>query len=560
MTDNQDVSRLEKYMEEYWEYVLKHNPTFATYTGDHRYDDKIEDCSEREVQAQNAFVRDMSGRADNIDPGALSAEDRLNLDLFKRTLSFSLKLSEFNTHLAPLDHMSGPHIDFPQITAFHPFGTEKDFENYVSRLHAFPVQIDQVIENMKRGVSENYTSFFEVIAHVEAQLKTFAELDVENHPLNAPLITMDESIPEEARDRIKKSVSEAIGVSVTPAYKKLYEFIRKEYAGHCRKDEGLWSLPRGQEMYRYYTRYHTTTDMTPEEIHEIGLSEVSRISIEIKGILEKLGFSGDIAEFAEAVKERKELFPESGEEIMKMYREILAKMDQRLPEYFGRLPKAEYDIKQIEEYREQAAPAAYYYPPPRNFSRPGYFYANTYNPSVRPKFVMEALAYHEAVPGHHLQIAIMQELEHLPEFRRHEGSTAFIEGWALYAEKLADEMGCYSDDYSRYGRMTFELWRAVRLVIDTGIHYFKWSREKSIQYCRDNTDLDDHEIMTEVDRYIAMPGQALAYKIGELKILELRGEMEKVQGRDFRLKDFHDRLLEHGALPLDILQGIILNR
>ena len=273
--------------------------------------------------------------------------------------------------------------------------------------------------------------------------------------------------------------------------------------------------------------------------------------------MSKIGFSGSIREFADHVKQKKELYPETGQEIIEAYRNILSEMDKRLPEFFKRLPKATYDIKEIEKYREQAAPAAYYYPPPRDFSRPGYFYANTYRPEQRPKYEMEALSYHEAVPGHHLQIAIMQELENIPDFRRHEGSTAFIEGWALYAEKLSREMGFYHDDFSEYGRLSFELWRAVRLVVDTGLHFYKWSRDETITYCKENTGLEDHEIEVEVDRYIAMPGQALAYKMGELKIIELREKAKNAFGPAFNIQEFHDRLLEHGALPLSILENVM---
>jgi uncharacterized protein (DUF885 family) len=326
---------------------------------------------------------------------------------------------------------------------------------------------------------------------------------------------------------------------------------------HCRDKEGVWSLPEGTDMYRFYVRYHTTIDLSPEEIHETGKSEVKRISEEIRKIIKRMGFDGGIREFAEYVKTKKELYPETGREIVGGYRDILLEMDKKLPRYFGRLPKAEYDIKEIEKYREQAAPAAYYYPPPRDFSRPGYFYINTYKPESRPRSIMEALAYHEAVPGHHLQIAIMQELEDIPDFRRYQGSTAYIEGWALYAEKLAKEMGFYQQDFSEYGRLTNEIWRAARLVVDTGIHYFKWSREEAIQYCRENTGLEEHEIEVEIDRYIAMPGQALAYKTGELKILQLRERAKKAFGSKFDIRDFHDRLLEEGALPLYALEDHI---
>ena len=373
----------------------------------------------------------------------------------------------------------------------------------------------------------------------------------------SPVQKLGEGFTPQDKEEIGSAVKDAIASHVTPAYTKLQEYLSKEYIKHCRKTEGVWSLPNGEEMYRFYTRYHTTTDLTPEEIHATGIREVERIESEIKGIMGKIGFQGSIVEFAEYAKQMKELYPETAAEIIEGYRGILSEMDKRLPEFFGRLPKAKYDIKEIEKYREKSAPAAYYYPPPRDFSRPGYFYANTYMPEKRARYEMEALSYHEAVPGHHLQIAIMQELEDIPEFRRHEGSTAFIEGWALYTEKLSKEMGFYKDDFSDYGRLSFELWRAVRLVVDTGLHFYKWDRDKTIQYCKDNTGLENHEIETEVDRYIAMPGQALAYKVGELKILQLREKAKAALGSGFDIKNFHDRLLGNGALPLSVLERVI---
>ncbi|TNF55807.1 DUF885 domain-containing protein [bacterium] len=399
------------------------------------------------------------------------------------------------------------------------------------------------------------TAFQKSMEHVIEQVETFTKFTPENNPLFSPLLKKSGKFSEEEREDMKNAVRETISSKVTPAYEKLYHYLSKKYLRHCREREGIWSLPEGVDLYRFYVKYHTTTDLSPEEIHEIGVSEVERISSEIKKIIKKTGYSGSIREFALTLKEKKDLYPKHAQEILDDYRDILSRMDRRLPDFFGKLPRATYDIKEIEEYREQAAPAAYYYPPPQDFSRPGYFYVNTYKPEQRPRFVMEALSYHEAVPGHHLQIATMQERKDIPDFRRYEGSTAFIEGWALYAEKLSKEMGFYQEDYSEYGRLTFEIWRAARLVVDTGLHFYQWSRDRSIRYCREHTGLEDHEIEVEVDRYIAMPGQALAYKIGELKILELRKKARELLGSGFNIKDFHDRLLQNGALPLHILEN-----
>jgi uncharacterized protein (DUF885 family) len=550
-------SELEKCFRDYWERVLKVNPTFATYIGDHRYDDALEDLSEESITAQIEYFQELLVKVERINESSLSAENKLNRKLLKTSLTNHIKLHRFKTYYIPLDHMSGPHIDFPQVIEYHPFQTRQDVEHYLSRLNTFPRQTDQVIGNLERGIKQNMTVYQKVMEHVIEQVETFTKFPSESNPLFSPLLKMSEDFSEQEKEDMKNAVREAISARVTPAYGKLYHYLSKDYIRHCREREGIWALPEGADLYRFYVEYHTTTGLSPEEIHEIGVSEVEKITSEIKKIIKKTGYNGGIREFALSLKEKKDLYPEHGQEILDGYRDILSRMDRRLHDFFGKLPRATYDIKGIEQYREQAAPAAYYYPPPQDFSRPGYFYVNTYKPEQRPRFVMEALSYHEAVPGHHLQIATMQERKDIPDFRRYEGSTAFIEGWALYAERLAREMGFYQENFSEYGRLTFAIWRAARLVVDTGIHFYRWSRDRSIQYCREHTGLEDHEIEVEVDRYIAMPGQALAYKIGELKILELREKAGKALGLGFKIREFHDRLLENGALPLYILEKVL---
>ena len=549
--------QLEAYLKEYWEYVLQHNPTFATYIGDHRYNDALEDLSEGALSAQNGYFKDLLVKTEKVDEDMLTNGNSLNRTLLVNTLTNNIEMFRHRTHYLPLDHMQGLHIDFPQIIEFHPFNTQKDIDDYLSRLTAFPSRIDQLIGLLQKGSAHHITAFKKIIEHVLMQVETFTNYAPEDSPLFSPVRKMKDGFPAQDIEDTGSRVKQAISSAVTPAYKKLQEYLRNEYIRHCREKEGIWSLPDGSDMYRFYVKYHTTTDLSPEEIHETGRREVERIRGEIVALMKSLGCGGSLRECAAYVKGKRELYPRSAEEIMQGYRDILARMDTMLPDYFGRLPRATYDLREIETYREQAAPAAYYYPPPGDFSRPGYFYVNTYNPEQRPRFDMEALACHEAVPGHHLQIAIMQELKDIPDFRRYGGSTAFIEGWALYAEKLSKEMGFYQDVFSEYGRLNNEIWRAARLVVDTGLHFYKWGRDETIQYCRENTGLEEHEIGVEVDRYIAMPGQALAYKTGELKIIQLREEAEKSLGPDFDIKEFHDRLLEHGALPLYILDRMM---
>jgi len=555
MNDADD--QLQNCLTDYWEYVLRHNPTFATYIGDHRYNNVLEDLSEEALSAQSEYFEALLVKTERVDEALLNEGGRLNRKLLINALKNNIRMFQYRTHCLPLDHMQGPHIDFPQIIEFHPFKTQKDVQDYVLRLKAFPVQIDQVIGLLQKGIAYKITAFNNIIKHVLTQADTFARFAPEESPMFSPVQKLKNGFSEQEMEDIGNLIKDAISTSVTPSYKKLYDYLKNEYLKQCREEEGIWSLPDGSDMYRFYVKYHTTTDLSPEEIHETGRREVERIHWDILKLMKDLGFSGSVREFAAFVKSKRELYPQSAEEIMQGYRDILARMDRMLPEYFGRLPRAQYDLKEIETYREQAAPAAYYYSPPRDFSRPGYFYVNTFRPEQRPKFDMEALACHEAVPGHHLQIAIMQELEGIPDFRRYGGSTAFIEGWALYAEKLAKEMGFYQDVFSEYGRLNNEIWRAARLVVDTGLHFYKWSREETIHYCKENTGLEENEIEVEVDRYIAMPGQALAYKTGELKIVELREEAEKSLGKEFDIKEFHDRLLENGALPLYILDTLI---
>ena len=544
-------------LNEYWEYVLEQMPTFATYIGDHRYNNRLEDLSEAAINNQAEHFKRLLDDAEKIDETLLTDDNKLNLHMIKKSIGNQVMMHKFKTHYIPLDQMQGPHLDFPQIIEFHPFRNEKDVKDYIARLHAFPTQIDQVIELLQKGMEHKMVAYKKVIENTMSQVETFSKFTPEQSPLFSPVTKIKEILPEAALQEISDLIKESIESKVTPAYKNLFDYLSGEYINHCRDKEGLWALPDGRDMYSFYAAYHTTSDLSPDQIHEIGKSEVARISSEITAVMEKVGFTGTIREFTDYVKNRKDLYPENGDEILIGYKEILIHMDKKLPDFFGHLPEAAYDIKAIEEYREQAAPAAYYYPPPKDFSRPGYFYANTYKPEQRPKFIMEALAYHEAVPGHHLQIAIMQEQKEMPDFRRYEGSTAFIEGWALYAEKLSKEMGFYQDVYSEYGRLLMEIWRAVRLVVDTGLHYYKWTREEAIAYCIENSGEEEHEIEVEVDRYIAMPGQALAYKIGELRILDLREKAKNALASDFNIKDFHDRLLEKGALPLYELERVM---
>ena len=549
-----DAVPLNRLYEDYWEFILKENPTFATYLGDHRYDNWLEDVSSEAYEKRVDRIRQFLSELRRFNKPT-KRENQLNYDLFKRELALQIEGAKYHPYLLALTQQTGPHIDLPQLTTYHPFKTLQDYVNYVSRLTQFRRVFDQTITNLKAGLDQKIVQPRNVVEKILPQLEAQSVSTPDKSELHKPIDQIPSEIPVDQAQRITTDVNDAIMNYVIPAYTKLLKFVREEYLPKSRIRPGIWSIPNGREMYAYNIRLYTTTSLTPSQIHSLGKRELVRISKEIRAILRTVQFEGSPQQYNEALRKDKSNFYSTGEELLNGFKEILQKMDARLSEFFGRLPEAKYGFREIEEWRADAAPAAYYYAPPEDRSRPGYFYVNTFKPETRPKYMMEALAYHEAVPGHHLQIAIQQELTNLPKFRRNGGYTALVEGWALYAEFLSKEMGFYRDLLSDYGRLTAEAWRASRLVVDTGIHSLKWTRDQAIRFLKNNTASSEQDIVSEVDRYIAWPGQALAYKLGELKIRELRAKAEKRLKQLFDVRSFHDELLNDGALPLDILQG-----
>jgi prolyl oligopeptidase len=387
------------------------------------------------------------------------------------------------------------------------------------------------------------------------QIRAQVTDSVEHHLLASASDHFGDSIPPADKERLKGELLAAIRDAVVPAYKRMADYMEQDYLPACREEIGIYALPNGKERYKIIARRYTTTNQTPEEISEIGKRELARVHDEMRAVMKQVGFEGTIQAFADSLRRDKRFYYDNADSLVAGFKEILHRMDQKMPELFGRLPQAHYGFREMETYRAESAPDAYYYPAPEDRSRTAFFYINTYKPEMRPKYTMEALAYHEAVPGHHMQIALQQELEQLPMFRQHGGYTAFVEGWALYSEELPKEVGFYADPYSEFGRLTFDAWRCTRLVVDPGIHYFGWTRDQAVAFFRENTALSELNIQSEVDRYIAWPGQALAYKIGQLKLLELRHRAEDALGDAFDLRAFHDALLEEGALPLDLLEA-----
>lgn len=545
--------RLGTLFRDYWETQLRNYPAWATYLGDHRYDSLLTDHSAEAQARRSAQTRSFLERVSAIPLDGLSGADSLNHRLFRRMLEDALAGEVFRDELMPITQQGGPPSDFAELPTFHPMRNAGDVATYLARLRAFPQMIDQIILNMQEGMKAGLlparVTMEMVLPQIDALLVRDPGLSI--LAIRAADLPADLSFAE--RDRLAGDIRRTVRDAVMPSYRKLHRFIRDRYLRDCRSNVGIWALPDGAARYEYLVRHYTTTEMTPAEIHELGKQEVGQIRSQMRQVLNTLAYRGSLEDFMNALRINPRFYYSTPEELMQGFRAILSKMDQKLPELFGRLPKQGYDLKELEAFRAPSAPAAYYYGAPDDGSRPGYFYVNTYRVDTRPKYTMEALAYHEAVPGHHLQLTIQQELDDLPDFRRHGGYTAFVEGWGLYSEQLPKEVGMYADPYSEFGRLTFDAWRAVRLVVDTGIHHFKWTREQAIAYMKKNTALSDVDIVSEVERYIAWPGQALAYKIGQIKISELRTLAQQTLRANFDIRAFHDELLSEGALPLDLL-------
>ncbi len=541
------MSELRSLLREYWERVLHDHPTLATQLGDRRFEDRLTDCSEEARAERLDFEKHCLRRARDVEPETLSEGDRVEREIFIELIDTGLRSEELETHLIPMTQLFGPHLDLLQLTAIHPTEDRAGLESYVERLRSFPKQVDQIIELMRLGLEKGMVgakvNFSAILEQVRAQSSP------ESSPLLRPFEGRDDRI--DGMTTLASAAEGALREAVAPAYAKLAEFIERAYLPRCREVVGVHALPRGEEIYRRLTARCTTTELSPEEIHRIGLDEVARIQGEMESVIDRVGFTGGLKAFTEHLRGRPELHCESADAVLEGFRSVLDAVREKLPLLFGHLPQAGFEVWPIEDYRAANAPDAYYMPPAGE--RPGVFYANTYEPRSRPRYTMEALAYHEAVPGHHLQIAVAQEIEGLPEFRKYGVFTAYVEGWALYSERLPREVGFYQDLYSEFGRLTMEIWRAARLVVDTGLHHKGWTHEQAVEYLVGETALSRHNVVAEVDRYICMPGQALAYKIGELRISEIRRRAEAA-AIDFDLRGFHDRLLALGGAPLDVLE------
>ncbi len=550
-----EADKLHQFFSKEWEYGLKNNPESATWYGDDRFNNQINDKSiEKIISNHGNNIKSLKNLV-QIKRSQLDENDQLNYDLYKQDLKTTIEDYEYKNYLIPITQLGGIQIDLPNMVELMPFNNIKDFHNYISRMRAIPNAIEQTINVMKRGIKEKIMPPKVTIEKVSAQIKKQTEIPYDESPFYTPYLNIDLNISNALKDSLKQIGKLLISDQIIPAYQKLNLFFLEEYYSNARVDYAISSIPNGKRYYNYLVKYHTTTDKTPKEIHGIGIDEVSRIRKEMDKIISELNFDGEFSDFLNFLRNSNQFYYDNPEDLINGYRAICKRVDPELAKFFGKLPRIPYGVKPIPEYQAMSSPTAYYYGASADGKRPGYFWANTYNLKMRPKYEMAVLAIHEAVPGHHLQISLANEMENVPTFRKHSGHTAFVEGWGLYSESLGDEMGIYDTPYSKFGQLTYEMWRACRLVVDTGIHAFGWSRIKSIQYMAENTAKTIFDIENEIDRYIAWPGQALAYKIGELKIKEIRKNAEIILGDEFDIREFHDKLLESGSLPLDILEN-----
>jgi uncharacterized protein (DUF885 family) len=559
----EDTSRrLNELFEQYFEEYLELNPLRATFIGDNRYNDRLPNSIGPEYRARASEMNERYLAAiRRFDPATLSPEDRISYEIFLHERKREKESERFPDYLLPLSQTGGLPTFMPSLgsgTNAQPFATVQDYENWLKRLDGFVAWMDQSIVNMREGVAKGVVQPRPVMEKVVAQLDSLIVPKAEDSPFWGPIKRFPEGIGAADRERLTAAYRAAIEGKVMPAYTRVRDYVKNEYLPKARTSVAWTALPDGEEWYAFFVREHTTTDMTPKEIHEIGLGEVSRILGEMDGVRRKVGFEGDLHAFFEHLETDPKFYFTQGEELLDGYRQLKVRIDAALPKLFSVFPKADYEVRQVEPFRAQSAAGAYYQGASADGSRPGIFYVNTYNLKAQPKFGMETLSLHEASPGHHFQRAIQQEITGMPKFRRFGGNyTAYTEGWALYAEYLGPELGMFTDPYQWFGRLNDEQLRAMRLVVDTGIHSLGWSREQAIKYMLDNSTLAETDVVSEVERYIAWPGQALGYKIGDLRIQAMRREAERELGERFDLRDFHREVLGDGAVPMNVLEAKI---
>jgi uncharacterized protein (DUF885 family) len=547
------VKTLNAIFSDYWEDQLRHEPEFASSLGDNRYNDQLRNYSVEAYNDSLARGRGFLSRLAEVDTTGMSAQEQLSKDLLIQELIQNQQEARFKPWEMPVTQFDGLQISLPQLVPRLTFKSVKDYDDYIARLKKVPLAFQQITDDMSIGMEDHREPPAYLMEKVLAQVNAIANQKPEDGPFGLPLRKFPASVSATQQARIRQELLAAIAGQVAPAYVRFGKFLKAQYIPGGRSDPGIWALPDGDAYYRFLVKQSTTTDLTPEQIHQIGVDQVKQDEDQLLAIAHKLGFA-DIKALQNAATHNPKLFPTSKEQLLDAYRGYLDRMRPKLPQLFGRLPKATLVVMPVPAYIEKDQAAAYYEHGSPDGSRPGTVYVNTYQFETRSLADVEDRAYHEGLPGHHLQISIAQELTDVPEFRKYLGYTAYTEGWGLYAEQLGKDVGFYQDPYSDYGRLEGDIWRAIRLVVDTGVHSKHWTRQQMVDYFHEHSAVEESGVQAEVDRYIAWPAQALGYKVGQLKFLELRAKAQQALGDKFNLSAFHDQVLDSGALPLDTLE------
>ncbi len=550
------TSELHALFETAWEQDLKDYPRAATYLGDKRFNARWTELTPQAFAQRDKQYRAWIEAANRIDASALSEDDRLNRELFVRLYQDRLDAYRFHAELRPVDQLnySAGILTANEVTEVIDFASTRDYEDWLARLRALDRYVDDTIALMREGIRQRNVQPRIIVERVAKQLEAHLVTDPTRSLFYQPFTRFPAAVPVARQQALAHDARQAIESTVVPAYRRLQTFIAREYLPASRASVGIWDSPQGAEYYANRVRWYTTTTLSPDEVHELGLREVERIRAEMDKIIRQVDFKGSFAEFLTYLRTDAKFRPSSAEALFDAYRVMAKRIDPLLTEYFGVLPRTPYGVRPIPEANAPDTTTAYYQPLSADGRRPGYFYVNLYRPEERPSYEIPVLTAHEAVPGHHLQQALAKEQGELPKFRRDFEATAYVEGWGLYAESLGDEMGLYADPYDKFGQLTYEMWRAVRLVVDTGMHHKRWTREQAIEFFRANAAKSELDIVNEIDRYIAWPGQATAYKVGEITIKRLRQEAAAQLGSRFDLRRFHDEVLGGGAVPLDVLE------
>tara|TARA_B110000914_G_scaffold17659_1_gene13527 strand:+ start:273 stop:2033 length:1761 start_codon:yes stop_codon:yes gene_type:complete len=544
------------FLEDEWQFELSQSPVYATAMGVKGYETLWRDNSLEAIGARRSHNKETVNTLKGFKKEDLSETNQLNLRLFTDLAKKELEIDQFNRHLLPFSHRGGIQLAHEDAETL-PFKNRQDYRFWIERLKNLDQRVNQTIVLAKLGIKKGYKAPKVLMNRVDRQIDLQSRDNVNKNPFFKIFINLPDSIPDEEKTAIRAEAKKVIEEVVIPSYQLLGKYFKDEYLPQSRGTVGLYDIPDGRKLYEVLAKSFTTTNLSPKEIHQIGLDEVQRIRGEMEVVIKELEFEGSFKDFLTFLREDERFYYKTSEELFEGYLAVSKRIDPELVKLFGNLPRTPYGLRAIPEESAPDTTTAYYMSPSPDGLRAGYYYVNLYKPETRPKFEMEVLSVHEAVPGHHLQISLAMEMGEMPMFRRVSPYTAFVEGWGLYSESLGYDLGLYKDPYSKFGQLTYDMWRAVRLVVDTGMHYYEWDRQKAIDFFLDNAGKSELDIINEIDRYIVMPGQALAYKIGQMKFLSLKQKARTELGEEFNIRDFHDTVLSQGALPLNELDSII---